>query len=101
MTTNIKYNKIDASPKIYENIVNSIRGLIETGELKTTQGKVTKHPGMRVAYIAQHAFFHLEGTLELAKESLGKDRSFHGSFGTGVERDCGNACEFFGMGILI
>ena len=34
MTTNIKYNKIDASPKIYENIVNSIRGLIETGELK-------------------------------------------------------------------
>jgi len=30
------------------------------GELKTTQGKVTKHPGMRVAYIAQHAFFHLE-----------------------------------------
>jgi len=30
------------------------------GELKTTQGKVTKHPGLRVAYIAQHAFHHLE-----------------------------------------
>ena len=30
------------------------------GELKTTQGEVTKHPGMRVAYIAQHAFHHLE-----------------------------------------
>ena len=30
------------------------------GELKTVQGEVTKHPGMRVAYIAQHAFHHLE-----------------------------------------
>ena len=30
------------------------------GELKTSQGEVTKHPGMRVAYIAQHAFYHLE-----------------------------------------
>ena len=30
------------------------------GELKTTQGEVTKHPGLRLAYIAQHAFFHLE-----------------------------------------
>ena len=30
------------------------------GELKTTQGEVVKHPGMRVAYIAQHAFHHLE-----------------------------------------
>ena len=30
------------------------------GELKTNQGTVTKHPGMRLAYIAQHAFHHLE-----------------------------------------
>merc|ERR1711871_1740872 len=30
------------------------------GELKTTQGEVSKHPGLRLAYIAQHAFFHLE-----------------------------------------
>jgi len=30
------------------------------GELKTVHGEVTKHPGMRVAYIAQHAFHHLE-----------------------------------------
>ena len=30
------------------------------GELKTSQGTVTKHPGMRLAYIAQHAFHHLE-----------------------------------------
>ena len=33
---------------------------ILTGELKTTQGEVTKHPGLRLAYIAQHAFHHLE-----------------------------------------
>ena len=30
------------------------------GELKTTQGEIYKHPGMRIAYIAQHAFYHLE-----------------------------------------
>merc|ERR1711871_1215207 len=30
------------------------------GELKTTHGEVTKHPGLRLAYIAQHAFYHLE-----------------------------------------
>merc|ERR1711871_1244543 len=30
------------------------------GELKTTQGEVSKHPGLRLAYIAQHAFHHLE-----------------------------------------
>ena len=30
------------------------------GELKTQEGEVTKYPGMRLAYIAQHAFHHLE-----------------------------------------
>jgi elongation factor 3 len=30
------------------------------GELKPTKGEVTKHPDMRTAYIAQHAFYHLE-----------------------------------------
>jgi elongation factor 3 len=30
------------------------------GELRTNIGEVTKHPGMRMAYIAQHAFHHLE-----------------------------------------
>lgn len=34
------------------------------GELKTTQGKVTKYPGLRLAYIAQHAFHHLEKHLQ-------------------------------------
>ena len=30
------------------------------GELKSTQGIITKQPGLRIAYIAQHAFHHLE-----------------------------------------
>ena len=30
------------------------------GELKPQQGTVTKHPDLRMAYIAQHAFHHLE-----------------------------------------
>ena len=33
---------------------------ILTGELKTNQGEVVKYPGLRLAYIAQHAFHHLE-----------------------------------------
>jgi elongation factor 3 len=34
------------------------------GELKPTKGEVTKHPDMRTAYIAQHAFHHLEKHLQ-------------------------------------
>jgi ATPase subunit of ABC transporter with duplicated ATPase domains len=30
------------------------------GELTPTSGSITKHPNMRLAYVAQHAFFHLE-----------------------------------------
>ena len=30
------------------------------GELKPTSGTITKHPNLRVAYVAQHAFHHLE-----------------------------------------
>jgi elongation factor 3 len=31
-----------------------------TGELKATSGEVWRHPNLRLAYIAQHAFQHLE-----------------------------------------
>merc|ERR1712178_254223 len=34
------------------------------GELKPTRGMVWKHPGSRVAYMAQHAFYHLEQHLD-------------------------------------
>ena len=30
------------------------------GELTPSQGTITKHPNMRLAYVAQHAFHHLE-----------------------------------------
>merc|ERR1712100_583204 len=30
------------------------------GELKPEQGTIWRHPGMRLAYVAQHAFHHLE-----------------------------------------
>ena len=33
---------------------------ILTGELKQDEGTVWRHPNMRVAYVAQHAFHHLE-----------------------------------------
>ena len=29
------------------------------------RGEITKHPNMRLAYVAQHAFHHLENHLEL------------------------------------
>ena len=30
------------------------------GELTPSHGSIQKHPNMRLAYVAQHAFFHLE-----------------------------------------
>eukprot|EP00798_Chlamydomonas_sp_ICE-L_P021666 gene21666-28683_t len=37
---------------------------ILTGEMEPTTGTVWKHPNLRIAYVAQHAFFHLEEHLE-------------------------------------
>jgi len=34
------------------------------GEMEPTEGAVWKHPNLRVAYVAQHAFHHLEQHLE-------------------------------------
>merc|ERR1712072_398477 len=34
------------------------------GELKPEQGKITRHQNMRLAYVAQHAFHHLEKHLD-------------------------------------
>ena len=35
-----------------------------TGEMEPTTGEVWKHPNLRIAYVAQHAFHHLEMHLE-------------------------------------
>jgi ATPase subunit of ABC transporter with duplicated ATPase domains len=34
-----------------------------TGEMKPTEGDIERHPNLRIAYIAQHAFHHLESHL--------------------------------------
>jgi elongation factor 3 len=35
-----------------------------TGETEPTAGTVWKHPNLRIAYVAQHAFHHLERHLD-------------------------------------
>ncbi len=35
-----------------------------TGDLKVTEGNFWKHPNVRVGYVAQHAFFHIEEHLD-------------------------------------
>lgn len=37
---------------------------IITGEHKSTSGTVWRHPNLRMAYVAQHAFHHLEEHLD-------------------------------------
>ncbi|KAL6762833.1 elongation factor EF-3 [Haematococcus lacustris] len=39
---------------------------ILTAELKPQDGVVTRHPNMRLAYVAQHAFHHLEEHLDIS-----------------------------------
>ena len=39
---------------------------ILTSELKPNEGVVQRHPNLRVAYVAQHAFHHLEECLDIS-----------------------------------
>lgn len=39
---------------------------ILTSELKPENGGVSRHPNLRVAYVAQHAFHHLEECLDIS-----------------------------------
>jgi elongation factor 3 len=52
-----------------------------TGELEPTSGAVWKHPNLRIAYVAQHAFHHIEQHLEKTpneyirwRYAIGEDR---------------------------
>ena len=40
-----------------------------TGELLPDQGVCWKHPNMRVAYVAQHAFHHIENHLDMVRQT--------------------------------
>jgi elongation factor 3 len=50
-----------------------------TGETIPDSGKVEKHPNLRVAYIAQHAFHHIEEHLEKTATQYIKWRYASGS----------------------
>lgn len=41
-----------------------------TGEMEPCEGIVWKHPNTRVAYVAQHAFHHVEQVRPLGGEGL-------------------------------
>lgn len=54
---------------------STVAGLV-VGELAPEGGQAWRHPNLRMAYVAQHAFHHLEEHLELtASESLGPKAS--------------------------
>lgn len=52
-----------------------------TGELECCEGTVWKHPNLRIAYVAQHAFHHIEQHLDKTanqyiqwRYAIGEDR---------------------------
>ena len=47
-----------------------------TGELMPGGGSVWKHPNARVAYLAQHAFHHIEEHLDATPSEYIQARSF-------------------------
>ena len=65
-----------------------------TGELQPDKkggdgkdvGEVWKHPNARVAYVAQHAFFHIENHLEKTPNEYIRWRYEHGSDKEGLEK---------------
>ena len=59
-----------------------------TGELEPDKGsgEVWKHPNCRVAYVAQHAFHHIENHLELTPNEYIRWRYEHGSDKEGLEK---------------
>ena len=58
------------------------------GELQpdTGSGDVWKHPNARVAYVAQHAFHHIEHHLEMTPNEYIRWRYEHGADKEGLEK---------------
>lgn len=54
-----------------------------TGEIEPTTGSIWKHPGVRIAYVAQHAFHHLEEHLDKTPCEYLTWR-----YATGEDREC-------------
>merc|ERR1719421_1515655 len=59
-----------------------------TGELEPDKGsgEVWRHPNARVAYVAQHAFHHIENHLEKTPNEYIRWRYEHGSDKEGLEK---------------
>jgi ATPase subunit of ABC transporter with duplicated ATPase domains len=57
---------------------------IITGEHKSSSGTVWRHPNLRMAYVAQHAFHHLEEHLDTTPLKYMFKR-----FGLGEDKVCG------------
>jgi elongation factor 3 len=59
-----------------------------TGELQPDKGSgdVWKHPNARVAYVAQHAFHHIENHLEMTPNEYIRWRYEHGADKEGLEK---------------
>lgn len=53
-----------------------------TGEIEPTQGIVWKHPNLRIAYVAQHAFHHIENHLDMSANEYIRWR-----YATGEDRE--------------
>jgi elongation factor 3 len=56
-----------------------------TGELEPQEGTVWKHPNLRVAYVAQHAFHHIENHLDKTPNQYIQWRYASGEDREGVE----------------
>merc|ERR1711957_655856 len=56
------------------------------GEIEPQTGDVWKHPNARVAYVAQHAFHHIENHLEKTPNEYIRWRYEHGSDKEGLEK---------------
>ncbi|AGE55771.1 elongation factor 3 [Acanthocystis turfacea Chlorella virus MN0810.1] len=64
-----------------------------TGEAQPTQGSVWKHPNMRMAYVAQHAFHHIENHLDMTPNQYIQWRYASGQDLESVDRAERNAVD--------
>ena len=58
-----------------------------TGEVEPQEGTVWKHPNARVAYVAQHAFHHIEQHLDKTPNEYIRWRYQHGDDKEALQKD--------------
>jgi hypothetical protein len=55
---------LSRAPSLFKTLRNVVVTVLVTGELEPQEGTVWKHPNLRIAYVAQHAFHHIEQHLD-------------------------------------